>query len=206
MGAFDRWFDVGGKDGPKEVSNRVLTVANALSAARLAALPLIYVDLVGERYLRALLVLIVFAATDWLDGYVARRFDQVTRIGQLLDPISDRALFVVVGIGFIVSGVMPLWAVLVLFVRDVLILAGGALLLLRGSRPPDVTRIGKAATFGLMFALPFFLGAAVVGDGPTDPEPILYVIAWITYTINATLYWISALGYLRAVLSTERVG
>lgn len=210
MGAFDRWFDMGARPGsgsdPGSASTRILTAANALSAARLLALPWIYLDLVGGRYLRALIVLAVFAATDWLDGYVARRFDQVTRLGQLLDPISDRALFLVVGIAFVVSGILPLWAVLVLFVRDALILSGGAVLLLQGSRPPPVTRLGKVATFGLMFALPFFLGAVVLGDGPADPEPILSVIAWVTYAINAALYWVSALGYLRAVLQAQDVG
>jgi cardiolipin synthase (CMP-forming) len=210
MGAFDRWFDVGARPGdepdPAAASTRILTAANALSAARLLALPWIYLDLVGGRYLRALIVLAVFAATDWLDGYVARRFDQVTRLGQLLDPISDRALFLVVGIAFVVSGIMPLWAVLVLFVRDGLILVGGAVLLLQGIRPPAVTRLGKVATFGLMFALPFFLGAAVIGDGPADPDPILLTIAWITYAINAVVYWISAVGYVRAVLQPKDVG
>lgn len=210
MGAFDRWFDIGARPGtepdPGAASTRVLTAANALSAARLLALPWIYLDLVGGRYLRALVVLAVFAATDWLDGYVARRFDQVTRLGQLLDPISDRALFLVVGIAFVVSGILPLWAVLVLFVRDALILSGGAILMLRGLRPPPVTRLGKVATFGLMFALPFFLGAVVLGDGPADPEPILSIVAWVTYAINACLYWVSALGYLRAVLQPEDVG
>ena len=210
MGAFDRWFDIGARPGtepdPGAASTRILTGANALSTARLLALPWIYLDLVGGRYLRALIVLAVFAATDWLDGYVARRFDQVTRLGQLLDPISDRALFLVVGIAFVVSGILPLFAVLVLFVRDALVLLGGAVLLLKGTRPPAVTRMGKVATFGLMFALPFFLGAVVLGGGPTDPEPILWAIAWITYAINAVLYWASALGYLRAVLRPKDVG
>jgi len=209
MGVFDRWFDVGARPGTEPdpaASGRLLTAANALSAARLLALPWIYLDLVDGRYLRGLIVLAVFAATDWLDGYVARRFDQVTRLGQLLDPISDRALFLVIGIAFVVSGILPLWAVLVLLVRDALVLLGGAILLLQRMRPPAVTRLGKAATFGLMFALPFFLGAVVFGDGPTDPQPVLSVIAWITFTVNAVLYWLSAVGYLRAVLSSGEVG
>jgi cardiolipin synthase (CMP-forming) len=204
MGAFDRFFDIGSKPGPQQVSDRIWTAANLLSLARIVILPLIYVDLVGGRELRALIVLVVFASTDWLDGYVARRFDQVTRLGQLLDPISDRALFVVVGIGFVVAGIVPLWAVLVLFVRDALVMAGGGYLLLRGGRPPAVTRVGKLATFGLMIALPLFLVAVVLGESPAAPHPVIHAIAWLVFAVHAVLYWVSAAGYLRTILQARR--
>lgn len=201
MGGLDRFFDLGGDpEAPQEVSNRILTVPNVLSLARIAILPLVFIDLVGERYLRALIVLALFAATDWLDGYVARRFGQVTRLGQLLDPISDRALFLIVGIAFVVSGLLPLWALLVVLVRDALVMAGGALLLGGGDRPPAVTRIGKSSTFALMFAFPLFIGAAVLGDGPAAPEPVVLVVAWALFVVGAVLHWISAWQYLRAVL------
>jgi cardiolipin synthase (CMP-forming) len=200
MGRLDRFFDIGGSDEPQQVSNRIWTIPNLLSVARLLALPIIAFDLVGERFLRALILLAVFAATDWLDGYVARRFDQVTRLGQLLDPISDRALFLVVGIAFVVSGLLPLWALLVLLVRDALVMGGGGIMLLRGHRPPEVTRIGKAATFALMFALPFFLGAAVLGDGVDDPHRLVHWLAWATYAVGAVLYWVSTVEYGRAML------
>ncbi len=203
MGGLDRFYDIGGGDEPQQVSSRIVTVPNLLSVARLLALPLIAIDLVGERYLRALILLAIFAATDWLDGYIARRFDQVTRLGQLLDPISDRVLFLVVGIAFVVSGLLPLWALLVLLIRDALIMGGGGLLLARGARPPAVTRSGKTATFALMFAFPFFLGAAVLGDGAADPQPAILVIAWLLYAVGALLYWWSAVGYVRAMLSAD---
>lgn len=203
MGGMDRFFDIGGGDEPRAASTRVWTVPNALSFARLLVLPLIVVDLLGERFLRALIVLAIFAATDWLDGYVARRFDQVTRLGQLLDPISDRALFLIVGVGFVVSDLLPLWALLVLLVRDVVIMSGGGILLLRGRRPPEVTRLGKTATFVLMFALPLFLGAAVIGDGATAPEPILHATAWVGYAVGAVMYWLSLVGYGRAMLGSR---
>jgi cardiolipin synthase (CMP-forming) len=200
-----RIFDIGTKDEPGAVTNRVLTVPNLLSFARLAVLPVIYLDLVDDRLLRAFVLLAVFAATDWLDGYIARRFDQVSRLGQLLDPISDRVLFVVVGIGFVVAGIVPLWVVLLLLARDLAVLLVGGVLLLRGrSHLPEVTRVGKAATFGLMWAFPTWLLAAVVGDGPSDPQPVLDALAWVTYLINIVLYYLAALGYARTVLRAER--
>lgn len=200
-----RVFDIGAKDGPQTVSDRVVTVPNLLSFARLAALPIIYLDLVTDRYVRALVLLAVFAATDWLDGYVARRFDQVSKLGKLLDPISDRVLFLVVGVGFVVADLLPLWALLLLLVRDVAVLLVGGVLLARGASPPEVTRLGKAATFGLMWAFPTFLVAAIAGDGPTDPQPVLQAAAWITFLVHTVLYYLAAAGYART-LASQRDG
>jgi cardiolipin synthase (CMP-forming) len=204
-----RVFDIGAKDGPEQVSSRVLTVPNLLSFARLAILPILYLDLVGEQHLRALVLLIVFAATDWFDGYVARRFDQVTRLGKVLDPLSDRVLFVVVGVGFAVGGLLPWWAVLVLLGRDLSLLVVVGIGIARGRSRPDVTRLGKAATFALMFALPGFLIASVVGDGPGDPQPAWQAVSWATFGVGAVLYWLAALDYARRVVggqSPEDVG
>ena len=195
-----RVFDIGAKDGQAEASDRILTIPNLLSLARIAVLPVVYLDLVNGRLLRALVLLLIFASTDWFDGYLARRLDQITKLGTLLDPISDRILFVVVGIGFVVSGLLPLWALIVLLVRDVGVIVVGGALLLRGARPPSVTRIGKVATFGLMLAFPLFLLAAIVGDGASDPQPLLQALAWVTYLLNTALYYVSAGQYGAEVL------
>lgn len=193
-----RVYDIGGRDDqPREVTDRIWTWANGLSFVRLLALPLIYLDLVGERWLRAFVLLVIFSATDWLDGYIARRFDQMTRLGTLLDPISDRVLFVVVGVAFVVTGLLPLWAVLVILVRDVLVMGVGLVMMLRGHRPPAVSRLGKTATFGLMFALPVFILARVLGSDAGDPHAVWLAIAWIGFGVNAVLYWLAALGYVR---------
>jgi cardiolipin synthase (CMP-forming) len=195
-----RVYDIGGRDDqPGEVSDRIWTWANGLSFVRLLALPLIYLDLVGERWLRAFVLLVVFSATDWLDGYIARRFDQMTRLGTLLDPISDRLLFVVVGIGFVVAGLLPLWAVLVLLVRDVLVLGVGVTMMSRGYEPPAVSRLGKTATFGLMFSLPVFILARVFETAAGEPQPILLAAAWFGLAVNAVLYWLAAAGYVRVL-------
>ena len=196
-----RIYDIGAKDGPEEVSGRILTVANVLSFVRLLALPFVYLDLVGgpDRHLRAFVVLVVFVWTDWIDGYVARRFDQVTRLGKLLDPIADRLLVIVVGLGMVQADLVPLWIVLVLLARDLVVLAGGIALVRRGLTPPAVTRIGKTATFGLMFALPAFILASAVGNGPDDPQPVVQAIAWATLVTSTVLYYVAAGQYARMV-------
>ena len=195
-----RVFDIGAKDGPQEATDRVLTVPNALSFARIAVLPFVLMDLLDGRYVRAFVLLAIFAATDWLDGYLARRLDQVSRLGVLLDPISDRALFVVVGVGFVLADLLPLWALVVLLARDAGVLLAGAVLLVRGDDPPKVTRIGKAATFGLMFAFPTFLIAAIVGDGAVEPQPVLHALAWLIGAVSTVLYYVSAGQYAVDVL------
>lgn len=199
-----RLFDIGAKDGPEVVSDRILTIPNVLSLARLLILPFVYLDLAVDpiAHGRALTLIAVFAATDWFDGYIARRFDQVSRFGKLLDPISDRILIVVVGVGMVVGGLIPAWAVAVIVVRDVLVLAVGLVLVGRGVAPPAVTRLGKAATFGLMVALPLMILASVVGDGPDDPQPALAAAAWVTYGVNALLYYVAAFGYARTLRRT----
>ncbi|MFA9445178.1 CDP-alcohol phosphatidyltransferase family protein [Egicoccus sp. AB-alg6-2] len=194
-----RFYDLGGGGQERLASRRILTIPNLLSFARLAILPVVYLDLTSGRLLRAFVLLVVFTSSDWFDGYLARRLDQVTELGKLLDPISDRILFVVVGVAYVVAGLLPLWVVLVLVVRDVLVGVAGALLVARGGRAPDVTRLGKTATFGLMWALPMFLLAGIAGDGAEAPQPVLYAIAWILLLVNAALYWIAAIDYARIV-------
>ena len=199
-----RVFDIGGGDGPERVSDRILTVPNLLSFARLAILPVIFLDLVQGAHLRAFVLLVIFASTDWFDGYIARRFDQVTRLGKLLDPMSDRVLFIVVGAGFWLGELVPWWAVLALLVRDLLVIVSGGVVLLRGGVRPEVTRLGKAATFGLLIALPAFLLASVLGTGPLDPHPWVRLVGWLFYWPGIVLYWLAGLGYGRRMfLPTE---
>lgn len=201
-----RVFDIGARNGQAEASDRILTVPNLLSLARIAVLPVVYLDLVNGRFVRAFVLLVVFASTDWFDGYVARRFDQITKLGTLLDPISDRILFVVVGVGFVVADLLPLWALVVLLVRDVGVLLVGGVLLLGGARPPAVTRIGKVATFGLMTAFPLLLFAAIVGDGAAVPQPMLQGLAWFTYLVNTALYYVAAGQYAWEVSRRDAAG
>lgn len=201
-----RVFDLGGDGGPRVPTSRVMTIPNVLSFVRLLALPWVFLDLTSDppRLMRAFVVLAVFAATDWLDGYLARRLDQVTRLGRLLDPIADRLLIIVVGLGMVLAGLVPLWAILVLLVRDAFVLGGGLWLMSRGHEAPAVTRIGKAATFGLMFALPAFILAAATGDGVADPQPVVQAIAWVSYVVNTVLYYVAAGQYVVIARATLR--
>jgi cardiolipin synthase len=196
-----RVYDIGGGEGPEVVSNKILTVPNLLSFARLAILPWLYfttADGTSEGLLRGLVIGFFFGITDWIDGYVARRFNQVTKLGKLLDPVSDRLFILTVVIALVVVDLLPLWVVIAIGVRDVLMLTIGLIMLARGVQPPEVTRLGKTATFGLMWSFPFLLAAGIIGE-PADPQPVWWWIGMVSLTINLVLYWLTAAGYLRII-------
>ncbi len=191
-----RIFDLGGTP-ETDATSRILTIPNLISFMRIAALPVIAADLLGGRHGRALVLLATFAATDWLDGFLARSLNQVSKLGQLLDPIADRALFVVVGISMAIGSILPWWAVSLILIRDVAVLGVGALLLSARQQPPAVSRIGKVATFGLMTALVLLLGSAAL------TVAWLAVAGWIVYAASIVAYWLAALGYARDIVAAR---
>lgn len=192
-----RLYDLGG-DGTEQASDRILTVPNLMSFARLLILPFLYIELVNGRLARGLAVGMLFGATDFLDGYVARRFNQVSRLGQLLDPTSDRLFIGTIAVGLVVSGLLPWWPVALVVLRDVLLLVAGLVMVRRGARPPAVTRLGKTATFGLMWAFVPLIAAGIVGT-PTDPEPVLYAFGLALLLVSIVLYYVVSVDYARQV-------
>lgn len=194
--AFDRLFDVGAKDGPEVIGDRVLTIPNLLSLVRLLVMPVVWFDIVGDRPLRAVVVLVLLVSTDWVDGYVARRFDQVSRLGKVLDPISDRILIAIVVVAMGVAGIVPWWALALVIARDVLVSVVGLVTLARGGRPPAVTRTGKAATFGLMFVFPTLLVAEATGGTARE---VLRAGSFVGLGVAIVLYWVAAVQYARIV-------
>ncbi len=195
-----RVFDIGGPEVPREASDRILTVPNVLSAARIAVLPLVLLDLIAGRLTRALVVMLLIGASDWFDGYLARVLDQRTRLGAVLDPIGDRAVFIVVGLGLVLGELLPVWVLVVLLAREGIVLVFGLGLLLAGRSIPDTSKLGKVATSGLMMSITGLLAAAVLGDGPEAPLGWLQALAWAGLAINLVLTYMATLGYAQAAL------
>jgi cardiolipin synthase (CMP-forming) len=140
------------------VEDRVLTLPNAVTVARLCLLPVFLWLLLGdhERYAAAW-VLAAMGATDWVDGYLARHLHQVSSVGKVLDPVADR-LLLLGGIGAILwVGAAPLWVGIVALAREVTVAVATLVLAAVGARRIDVTWFGKAGTFCLMVAFPLFL-------------------------------------------------
>lgn len=196
-----RLYDLGG-DGSEQVSNRILTVPNLLSLARLLILPWVFIEAANGRFARGLAIGFLFGATDFVDGYVARRFDQVTRLGQILDPLSDRLFIGTIAVALVVSGLLPWWPVALVIGRDVVLLVAGLVMLGRGARPPAVTRMGKTATFGLMWSFVPLLAAGIVGSAE-DPQAALYAIGMVVLLASVALYLVVAVDYARQLRSAR---
>lgn len=152
-----------------QVSNQLLTVPNALSVARLISIPIfVWLALGPEQDAAAAAVLALGGITDYLDGVLARRWNQVTRFGQLLDPIADRLSTVTVLVVFLVRGIVPIWFVAILVVRDGVLAVQMARLRRRGVLGLPVNWVGKAATFNLMVAFPLLLWGAQAPELSTE--------------------------------------
>lgn len=153
----------------------IVTIPNAISLIRLLCLPLFLYLLFGrENRAAAAALLGILGATDWIDGYIARRYAQVSEIGKILDPVADRLLFFVGVGGIVVDGSVPLWFAIAVLVREAVVGITTVVLALMGARRVDVTWWGKAGTFLLMFAFPMFLAAeSTVGWADTAR-----VLAW----------------------------
>jgi cardiolipin synthase (CMP-forming) len=195
-----RVFDIGGPERPYDATDRILTVPNLLSLARILVLPLVHADIVAGRDGRALLLLVLIGASDWFDGYLARVLDQRTRLGAVLDPIGDRLVFVVVGIALVRGGLLPLWVLAVLLAREVLVLLVGMALIRLGRGVPETSRLGKVATSGLMLSITGLVAAAAFGSGADDPVDWLRTLALLGLTVNLSLTYLATLGYARAAL------
>ena len=196
-----RLFDLGAR-GEEVVHDRLLTVPNAITLLRLLGLPVFAWLLLGaDRPAAAFWTLAVIASTDWVDGYVARRFDQVSRIGKLMDPVVDRVLLATAGLVLVVAGIVPLGVVAAILVRDAAVL-GGALLLFGGIPPIPVTKLGKAATACLLAGLPSFLVAAIDWVGAAA----FGILAVGLTAVGLVGYYAAALQYAWQAVALRRAG
>ncbi len=174
-------------------SDRVLTLPNVLSFARLLGVPVfLWLILVPQADGWAIALLVVSGITDWLDGYLARRWNQITRVGQLLDPIADRLYILATLFGLLLRDIIPLWLVVLLVSRDLLMAVVLAVLKRRGITGLPVHFIGKAATFNLLYAFPLLL----LGDGSGTIAEICRIFGWAFAIWGTALYWWAGALYL----------
>ena len=187
-------------------SDRVFTVPNVLSALRLLGVPLfLWLILVPQADGLAILLLAVSGFTDWLDGYLARRWNQITRLGQLLDPIADRLYILATLVGLLLRGIVPWWFVVILLSRDVVMAVVLWVLKRRGVVGLPVHFLGKAATFNLLYAFPLLLLADGNGTVARIAQPLGWGFAWW----GVVLYWVAGLLYavqLRRLVASAQQG
>jgi cardiolipin synthase len=172
---------------------------------RLACLPIYLVILLGnDQRFEAALLLGVLGATDWIDGYVARHFHQVSTLGKVLDPVADRLLFFVgiAGILLVDPPGAPVWFCWMVIAREVFVSGATIGLALMGAKRIDVTWYGKAGTFALMFAFPLFLA----GSSTKSSAPIFEALGWMAGVPGLILSYYAAFLYIPIALRALREG
>jgi cardiolipin synthase (CMP-forming) len=173
--------------------DRILTIPNAISVVRLGCIPVFLWLLFGqEDKLEAAWLLAALGATDWVDGYIARHFDQVSTVGKVLDPTADRLMLGVGVVALMIDGAVPVWVGVLTLVREVLVSLAVLGLAAMGARRIDVQWVGKAGTFALMFAYPFFL----LSHAGTSVDDAARVAAWVCAIPGLVLSYYAAALYV----------
>jgi cardiolipin synthase len=186
-----------------EGSTRILTVPNVLSSLRIAAIPA-FVWLIVDRdtTFTGLIVLGVVLSTDWVDGAIARAAGQVSELGKILDPVSDRLAIAAGLIALVAREAFPLWAALLILVRDGVILVAGLALLTSRRIRIEVRYLGKVATFGLMVAI----GCIAWGTLGYAFAPAFLACGWVFFAVGIAEYYVATflyVGDLRRALSAK---
>ena len=182
---------------------RPWTVPNLISLLRLLCIPLFVWVLFGkdDRWAAALL-LGALGATDWIDGWIARRWNQVSELGKILDPTADRLMLLVGVLAIMIDGSVAIWIGVLALVREALVAIVALVLGALGARKIDVTWWGKTGTFLLMFAFPFFLaGTSDIGIAST-----FNVLGWLCIIPGLPIHYYSAFGYIPVARDALREG
>ena len=175
----------------------IWTIPNAFTLARLLCLPIFLYVLFGmENRAAAAWMLGALGATDWVDGYLARRLGQVSEFGKVFDPTVDRLLFLVAITAIIIDGSIPVWFAVAVLVREVLVglMMATATIVYKMPRI-DVTYWGKMATFLLMFAVPGFL----MGNSDMPGAAGFEIASWILGIPGLVLSYWTAITYVPQV-------
>ena len=170
----------------------VWTLPNVISMARLAGVPVfLWLVLGPEADGWALGLLMLSGVTDWLDGYLARKLDQSSRFGEILDPVADRLYILAVVVGLGLREIIPWWVAIVLPLRDLLLWGLVPFLRTRGYSALPVHFLGKAATFNLLYAFPLLL----LGEGSGVVATLAEVFGWAFAIWGIGLYWWAGILY-----------
>lgn len=181
------------------VSDRWLTAPNIITLVRFCLVPLFVWQSFTGQHLGAFITLAVLFSTDWVDGFVARRFNQISTVGKWLDPLADRISIVVVAITVVITGVAPGWLVATLLIPDLLLFVLNAVLFL-GSPELEVTVLGKIRTALIMAGIPFLLLAQVAEMDST----FWHVVAYAFLIPGCLGHWGAAIDYTFRSLRKHR--
>jgi len=184
--------------------DRILTIPNVISVVRLLCVPVfLWLLFDQENRVAAAGLLAILGATDWIDGYIARHYDQVSNLGKVLDPVADRVLLIVGVVAILIDGAAPLGVGILSLLREGLVTVAVLVLAACGAARIDVTWYGKAGTFSVMFAFPLFLWASAGDDTVND---LAYLAAWGFAIPGLILGYIALAQYVPLGLQALRDG
>jgi len=161
------------------------------------AIPVFLWLVIEDRLLIAFVLLVVAVLTDFVDGMIARRMNEITKLGQFLDPFADRLFIAATVIALAIQDVVPWWFVIAVMLRDALLGIGGVVMARYGASTLPVKWWGKVATFAMLVVLPLFLLGAVVPEIGEITNPI----AWVLALATVALYWVVGFSYLFDAIS-----
>jgi cardiolipin synthase (CMP-forming) len=197
---------VGRVDRPAELPevDTLLTVPNLFTLLRLLCLPLFLWLLLGlHNRAGAAFLLAALAATDWVDGYLARRLGQVSEFGKKFDPTVDRLVFIVALLAIIADGAAPRWFCIAVLARELLVGVTIAVATIFFSMARfDVTWLGKVATGLLLGAVPAF----VLGSSDAPFHEVFTVVGWVVGIPGLVLSWYTAVAYVPQIRRGVAVG
>ncbi|WP_284987927.1 MULTISPECIES: CDP-alcohol phosphatidyltransferase family protein [unclassified Arthrobacter] len=183
-------------DRPQVDHDSILTVPNIVTVLRFMGVPLfVWLVLSEQEYGFAVLVLVIMGSTDWVDGYIARRFDQTSKLGRILDPMADRAALLAVALTLVIAGVVQWWYLAALLIPDA-ILATVSLIYFRSHPDLPVSIIGKIRTALLLVGTPLL----VLSKLPVPYTEVYLVGAWTFLGLGLAGHWIAAYNYFWAIL------
>ncbi|MEV7601239.1 CDP-alcohol phosphatidyltransferase family protein [Kitasatospora sp. NPDC089797] len=187
-------------------AHRILTIPNCLSALRLAGVPVFFWLAVlpwlghGNQDLWAVLVLILSGITDYLDGFLARKLDQVSELGRILDPVADRLYTVATLVALALRDLVPVWFLVALLARDAAMAVGVGLVRRSGFEPLRVSFVGKSATFCLMVGFPLVL----LGSTAFPGAGACHALGWGAVIWGSALYLLATVFYFRQIVGLRR--
>lgn len=176
----------------QDASDRIWTVPNLISMARLLLVPVVAVLILKGHDIPAVITLAIAGVSDYVDGWFARKFNQMSKFGKFLDPSADRLFIAVTLIGMAIRDFIPWWLVIAIGARELLVGLTMPELARRGFVGYPVHLAGKAGTMALMYAFPLLLLSRI----PNLVGEVSYVVGWAAALWGVYLYWTAGITYL----------
>ena len=184
----------------EQVSDRIVTVPNLISFVRLAAIPVFWWLLLGaDNVVAATILFATIATTDWIDGFLARRLNQVSRLGKALDPVADRLMIASAVVAGLIADVIPQPIGILLIARELYMAVVAAFVYFRGAGTLEVRVLGKYATFLVYSSIGWFYIAAI-----PFLDRLLIPLAWVGGIVGLALYFVTAFQYTGDALRIVR--